>query len=269
VSQTSPIQALTLGSARFRGKTVLVAGGAGGMGRAAVRKFVQEGARVAVLDIRRDNLDTLADEVHDELGGSLITLQADLSQASETDRAIAEVAEQLDSIDVLFNHAGTILVKPFHETTEVEFDHLLAVNLKSAFLVCRRVVPSMVRSGGGSIVITGSIASEKAFALESVYSITKAGVLMLARCIAAEYRSQNIRANAICPAFVRTDHGIREIEQFAALGQVWDEAALARAQGRICEPDEIADAVLFLASDAAAFINGSALYLDNGWHAVA
>ncbi len=254
--------------ARFQGKNVLVAGGAGGMGRAAVLKFVSEGARVAVLDIRRDNLETLANEVRDA-GGTILTLEADLARAAEVERAIAQAAAYLGRIDVLFNHAGTILVKPFHETTEEEFDSLLSINLKSAFLVCRQVVPRMVGSGGGSIVITGSIASEKAFALESVYNITKAGVLMLARSIAAEYRTHNIRANAICPAFVRTEHGLREISQFAALGQTWDDAALARAQGRICEPAEIADAVLFLASDASAFVNGTALYLDNGWHAIA
>lgn len=246
----------------------MVAGGAGGMGRAAVLKFVREGARVAVLDIRRENLETLAREVHGA-GASILTLEADLSRAIDVQRVVAEAAEFLGRIDVLFNHAGTVLVKPFHDTTEADFDHLLAVNLKSAFLVCRQVIPHMLRSGGGSIVITGSIASEKAFALESVYNITKAGVLMLARSIAAEYRTHNIRANTICPAFVRTDHGMREIRQFADLGQAWDDAALARAQGRICEPEEIADAVLFLASDSAAFVNGAALYLDNGWHAVA
>ena len=143
----------------------------------------------------------------------------------------------------------------------------MAINVRSAFLVCRRAVKDMSEAGGGSIVITGSVASEMGYPLEAVYCMSKGAVLQLARTISAEYRDQGIRCNAVCPGFVKTAHGLREIDELDAAGQAWEEGALAQAQGRICEPDEVADAVVFLASDEARFITGNALYVDNGWFA--
>ena len=120
---------------------------------------------------------------------------------------------------------------------------------------------------GGGIVITSSIGGEKGFALESIYCMTKGAVLQLARSIAIEYRDRGIRANAVCPGFVKTAHGLREIEELDGLGQQWNEADLAGVQGRLCEPEEVAAAALWLASDDASFVNGTALYVDNGWYA--
>ena len=111
------------------------------------------------------------------------------------------------------NHAGTITVKPLHESTEEDYDRLMDINVRSAFLVCRRAVKEMSDNGGGSIVITASIASEMGYALESLYCMTKGAVLQLARSISTEYRDQGIRCNAVCPGFVKTAHGLREIEE--------------------------------------------------------
>ena len=169
--------------------------------------------------------------------------------------------------EVLFSHAGSIVVKPLHETTDAEYDRLMAVNVRSAFLACRAVLPGMIQRRGGVIVITSSIGGERGFALEAVYCMTKGAVLQLARSIAAEYRDYGIRCNALCPGFVRTDHGLREIEALDRAGQVWEQQGLQTTQGRICEPDEVAHAALWLASDEASFVNGTALYVDNGWHA--
>jgi NAD(P)-dependent dehydrogenase (short-subunit alcohol dehydrogenase family) len=124
----------------------------------------------------------------------------------------------------------------------------------------------MTANGGGSVVITGSIASELGYALEALYCMTKGAVLQLARTIAVEYRDQGIRCNAVCPGFVKTAHGLREIAELDAAGQAWEDGALAETQGRICEPEEVAAAVVFLASDEASFVNGHALYVDNGWY---
>ncbi len=169
--------------------------------------------------------------------------------------------------DALFNHAGSIIVKPLHETTEEDYDWLMDVNVKSAFLVCRRAVRDMSRSGGGTIVITASIASELGYALESVYCMSKGAVLQLARTISVEYRDAGIRCNAVCPGFVETAHGLKEIAELDAAGQGWEEAGMAETQGRICRPEEVAAAVVFLTSDEASFVNGDALYVDNGWYA--
>lgn len=265
-SATSNQQSTAPSGVRLAGKHAVITGGAAGMGRATSLAFANEGASVTILDIQKEAGEE-AVELIKANGGSAHFIEVDLSQADQVDRAFDEVADQMGPYDVLFNHAGTIIVKALHETTPEEYDRLMAINVRSAFLVCRRAVKEMSDNGGGSIVITGSIASELGYPLESVYCMTKGAVLQLARTISAEYRDQGIRCNAVCPGFVKTAHGLREISELDAAGQEWEEGALVEAQGRICEPEEVAAAVVFLASDESSFITGNALYVDNGWYA--
>jgi NAD(P)-dependent dehydrogenase (short-subunit alcohol dehydrogenase family) len=243
----------------------VITGGAGGMGRAASLLFARAGARVAILDVQAEvGRQTVADIT--AAGGAALFIETDVSQGSAVQAALDQVIAAWGRIDTLFNHAGTIIVKPFHETTDADYERLMDINVRSAFLTCRAVVAHM-RAHGGSIVITSSIGGEKGFALESLYCMTKGAVLQLARSIAVEYRDAGIRANAVCPGFVRTDHGLREIAELDGLGQNWNEADLRAVQGRICDPEEVAVAALFLASDEASFISGCALHVDNGWYA--
>jgi NAD(P)-dependent dehydrogenase (short-subunit alcohol dehydrogenase family) len=254
------------GTGRLAGKTAVITGGAAGMGRAASLAFAREGASVTILDIQADaGAETVG--MIEELGGTAGFIETDVSDAGQVDAAFDKIAETVGPYDILFNHAGTITVKPLHETSEADYDRLMAINVKSAFLVCRRAVKEMSANGGGSIVITGSIASELGYALESIYCMTKGAVLQLMRAISVEYRDKGIRCNAVCPGFVKTAHGLREISELDTAGQKWEDGALAEAQGRICEPEEVAAAVVFLASDEASFITGDALYVDNGWYA--
>lgn len=253
-------------NARLAGRTALITGGAGGMGRAAALIFAKAGANVAILDIQAEAGHATVTAIRTG-GGQAIFVETDVSDTAAVKRAIAQTIATFGRIDTLFNHAGTIIVKPMHLTTDEEYDRLMRINTKSAFVVCREVVAHMLDHGGGSIVITSSIGGEKGFGLESVYCMTKGAVLQLARTIAVEYRDRGIRCNAVCPAFVKTDHGLREIKELDGLGQNWNEADLDAVQGRICEPEEVAAAALFLASDEASFINGLALYVDNGWYA--
>lgn len=259
---------MNIGSAggRLAGKTTVITGGAAGMGRATALAFAAEGATVAIIDIQ-DEAGVETERMIRHAGGTATFIQADVSKAQQVERAFDAVAETVGAYDVLFNHAGTIIVKPLHESTEEDYDRLMDINVRSAFLVCRRAVREMSASGGGSIIITASIASERGYPLESLYCMTKGAVLQLARTISAEYRDQGIRCNAVCPGFVKTAHGLREIQELDLAGQAWEEAALAEAQGRICEPEEVAAAVVFLASDESSFISGNALYVDNGWYA--
>lgn len=255
------------GATRFTGKTVVITGGAAGMGRTTSLMFAEEGAAmVVILDIQKAAGEE-AVRMIEEAGGKAKFIQTDVSKADEVSRAFDEIAETVGPYNVLFNHAGTIIVKPLHESTEEDYDRLMDINVKSAFLVCRRAVKDMSENGGGSIVITSSIAAELGYALESIYCMSKGAVLQLARTISVEYRDNGIRCNAVCPGFVKTAHGLREIDELDAAGQSWEEEALAAEQGRICEPEEVSAAVLFLASDEASFINGNALYVDNGWYA--
>jgi NAD(P)-dependent dehydrogenase (short-subunit alcohol dehydrogenase family) len=250
---------------RLAGKTAVITGGAAGIGRTTALMFAREGARVVIIDIQeaagRETVGMIA-----KAGGSAHFLFADVSKADQVTGVFDAIKAEIGRYDVLFNHAGTIIVKPLHETTDEDYDRLMDINVRSAFLVCRRALPEMVANGGGSVVITASIASELGYALESLYCMTKGAVLQLARTIAVEYREQGIRCNAVCPGFVKTAHGLREIAELDAAGQQWEDGDLAATQGRICEPEEVAAAVTFLASDEASFVNGHALYVDNGWH---
>ena len=250
---------------RLAGKTAVITGGAAGIGRATSLMFAREGAHVVILDIQDQAAEQTLDMI-EKAGGSGHYFHADVSKANEVDRAFDAIKADVGPYDVLFNHAGTIIVKALHESTEEDYDRLMDINVRSAFLVCRRALPEMVSNGGGSVVITASIASELGYALESLYCMSKGAVLQLARTIAIEYRDQGIRCNAVCPGFVKTAHGLREIAELDAAGQTWEDGDLAATQGRICEPDEVASAVVFLASDEASFVNGHALYVDNGWY---
>jgi NAD(P)-dependent dehydrogenase (short-subunit alcohol dehydrogenase family) len=248
---------------RFVDRGVVIAGGAAGIGRAAALLFATEGAHVAILDVQRQRGEQTIAEIKEQ-GGRAFYLEVNLTDPHRVSASLDEAIGRLGTVNVLFNHAGTVIVQPFHETTDKQFNFLMQTNVHSAFFVCRHMVRHMLERGGGSIVVTSSVSAERAFAYESVYNLTKSATLMLARSIAVEYRGKNIRANAVCPAFVDTDHGRGELRDFAALGHPWDGKALEDTQGRICRPEEVAQAVLFLASEDSSFINGTALYVDNG-----
>ena len=251
---------------RLAGRTAVITGGANGMGLAAVRMFAEAGAKVAILDIAADAGRAAEAELRGA-GHEVMFVDTDVTDSARVRDALAEINAAWGPVDTLFSHAGTIIVKPLHESTDEDYDRLMRINVRSAFVVCREVVAQMRENGGGSIVITSSIGGEKGFALESLYCMTKGAVLQLARSIAIEYRDANIRANAVCPGFVKTAHGLREIKELDGLGQDWDESELAAVQGRLCEPEEVAAAALWLASDEASFVTGTALYVDNGWYA--
>ena len=255
-----------MATGRLADKTAVITGGAGGMGRAAAVLFAAEDARIHILDIQA----AAATEVVEEIataGGGASFIETDVSIADSVGAGVDAALDHLGRIDILVNHAGTIIVKPFHETTEAEWDRLMAINVKSMFLTTRAVLPGMLDAGGGVIVNTSSVSGVTAAPMESVYCVTKGAVLQLTRAIAVEYRDRGIRCNAICPAFVQTAHGLREIDELAALGEDFSAEVLATLQGRMCEPEEVARAALFLASDDASFVNGSAVFVDNAWTA--
>jgi NAD(P)-dependent dehydrogenase (short-subunit alcohol dehydrogenase family) len=254
-------------SGRLKGKIALISGGATGMGGAASRLFATEGAKIGIIDRNQEAGAALAKELTGQ-GHSAVFAKADVSSAAEVSAAVAQVKAALGPITVLFNHAGSITIKPFLETTEAEWDGLMAVNVKSMYLMTRTVLPQMIEAGGGSIVCTSSISAVAATPMEVLYGTTKGACHMFARAIAVEFRDRNIRCNAVCPGFVRTPHGLREVKELQALGVDASDSALAVQQGRICEPEEVARAALFLASDEASFVSGAHLFVDNGFTAV-
>ena len=252
---------------RLAGKTAIISGGATGMGGAASSLFAAEGARVAIIDRDLAAAEARAHQIT-RAGGRAIALKADVSDADQVAQAVARATAEQGLADVLFNHAGTIVIKPFLDTTEAEWDGLHAVNVKSMFLMTRAVLPGMIARGGGSIVCTSSISAVAATPMEVLYCTTKGACHMFARAIAVEFRDRGIRCNTVCPGFIQTPHGTREVQGLAALGVDVSDAAIAAAQGRMGRPEEVAEAALFLASDAASFINGAHIFVDNGFTAV-
>ncbi len=237
------------------------------MGGASSRLFAAEGAKVGIVDRNLAAAEATAAEIR-AAGGQAIAVQADVSDAGAVSRAVAAVQHAFGPITVLFNHAGTIVIKPFLDTTEEDWDGLHAINVKSMFLMTKAVLPQMIAAGGGSIVCTSSISAVAGTPMEVLYDTTKGAVHMFARAIAVEFRDRNIRCNAVCPGFIETPHGLREVRDLQALGVDVSEAAIAAAQGRIGKPEEVAAAALFLASDEASFVNGAHLFVDNAFTAI-
>jgi NAD(P)-dependent dehydrogenase (short-subunit alcohol dehydrogenase family) len=252
---------------RLKGKIALVSGGAGGCGAAASRLFAAEGAAVGIVDRDAAAGEALAAELKKQ-GHKAAFAPADVSKANEVAAAVAAITAALGAPNVLFNHAGTLIVKPFLEISESEWDWLMAVNVKSMYLMTKAVLPGMLGGGGGSIVCTSSISAVAATPLEVLYDTTKGACHMFARAIAVEFRDRGIRCNAVCPGFIRTAHGMREVEQLTKGGVDVSEATMAVQQGRMCEPEEVARAALFLASDESSFVNGAHLFVDNCFTAV-
>ncbi len=254
---------------RLAGKVAIVSGGASGMGGAASSLLAAEGASVAVID--RDLAAAQARlEAIRAAGGRAAAFEADVSPGAEVDRAVRGAEAAHGPATLLLNHAGTLVIKPLLETTEEEWDWLMAVNVRSMFLMTRAVLPGMIAAGGGSIVCTSSISAVAGTPMEVLYDATKGAVHMFARAVAVEFRDRGVRCNAVCPGFVRTPHGlreVREVRELNALGVDASEAGIAARQGRMGEPEEVARAALFLLSDEASFVTGAQLFVDGGFTA--
>ena len=252
---------------RLAGKIALISGGATGMGGASSKLFAAEGAKVGIVDRNEEASRAVVAEIT-AAGGTAMYAVADVSDEAQVNAAAAAVAKALGAPNVLFNHAGTIIIKPFLECTLAEWNWLMGINVTSMFLMTKAVLPGMLAQGGGAIVCTSSISAVAATPREVFYNVTKGACHMFAQSIAVEYRDHNIRCNTVCPGFVKTPHGLREVKELSALGVDMSEAAIAVQQGRLCEPEEVARAALFLASDEASFINGTHLFVDNCFTAV-
>ena len=252
---------------RLRGKVAIVSGGAGGCGAAAVRLFAAEGAAVGIIDRDVARGQALAAELT-KAGHRVVFAACNVAIKSEVDEAVASVSSALGPVTVLFNHAGTIVIKPFLETEETDWDFLFDVNVKSMYLMTRAVLPQMIAAGGGAIVCTSSISAVYATPMEVLYDATKGACHMFSRAIAVEFRDRGIRCNAICPGFIETPHGVREVTELTALGVDVSEAAIKSAQGRLGRPEDVARAALYLASDDADFVTGTSLFVDGGFSAV-
>ncbi|MEM7075445.1 MAG: SDR family oxidoreductase [Pseudomonadota bacterium] len=252
---------------RLKNRVAFLSGGANGVGASAARLFVAEGASVVIVDWDAGAGEALAQELRD-FGAHASFIAADVSNADDVENAVKATLDTEGKIDILFNHAGGIIVKPFLEYSIEDWDMMMSQNAKSAFLVTRAILPNMLARGHGSIVNTSSTAVSVCSKMESAYIASKAAMHQMARAIAVEYRDSGVRCNTICPNFIRTKHGEDEVEQLRAYGVLASEDDVNVLQGRICEPEEVAAVALFLASDDSSFVNGAEIYVDNTFTAV-
>jgi NAD(P)-dependent dehydrogenase (short-subunit alcohol dehydrogenase family) len=252
---------------RLMGKVAIISGRATGMGGAASRLFAAEGAKATVIDrnVAADEATVAEIRAH---GDEAAFFAADVSEEAQVNAAVSAASERFGAGTVLFNHAGSIVIKPFLDTTLADWEWLHAVNVRSMFLMTRAVIPQMIASRGGSIVCTSSNSAVAATPMEVLYDTTKGACHMFARAIAVEFCDRNIRCNAVCPGFIHIPHGLREVGELQRLGVDTSDAAIAAQQGRIGEPEEVARAALYLASDEASFVTGAHLFVDNGFTAI-
>jgi NAD(P)-dependent dehydrogenase (short-subunit alcohol dehydrogenase family) len=248
---------------RLHGWNAVISGGATGAGRAGAEIYAAEGAHVAIIDKNAAAADATAARII-ERGGKAFVAVADVSKNVEVADAAAHILDVFGGrVDTLWNHAGTVVVGDFLETTEEQWDWMMAVNVKSMFLVSRAFIPAMLKAKRGSIVNTSSISAVAGTKKEVLYCTSKGACHMFTRALAIEYRSAGLRCNAVCPGFIRTPHGLRELDELRRMGVDVSEEDIVRLQGRICEPEEVAKAALFLASDDASFVNGETMFVDN------
>jgi len=247
----------------LKGKVALITGAASGIGRATAELFSKEGASVGLLDLNKAHGESIAEAIR-KTGGKACFIAGDASRAKDCERAVAKTQQEFGRIDILYNCAGIIRRASVVETTEVEWDRVMAVNVKAIFLLSKFAIPIMAKSGGGVIINISSgwglVGGKKA----AVYCASKGAVIQLTKAMALDHAEQNIRVNCICPGDTDTAMLRSEAAQLGEPIAGFLKEGAERPLGRLGRPEEIAQAALFLASEASSFITGTYLVVDGG-----
>ncbi|SIS38541.1 SDR family NAD(P)-dependent oxidoreductase [Salimicrobium flavidum] len=242
---------------RLENKVAVVTGGGSGIGEYTVRLFVEEGAKVVISDVNDEKGEALAEE----LGDAAIYQHADVAEEKDVEALISKTVDHFGKLDILFSNAGIGSLSPADETSAEDWKKVLSINLDGVFYGAKHAVKAMKKSGGGSIINTASILGHVGQAQTSPYSASKGAVVNLTRTLGIEYAPDNIRVNAVCPGYIETP----------LLDQLEDDMKQHLINlhpiGRLGRSEEVAKAVLFLASDEASFVTGTSLLVDGGYTA--
>jgi len=248
---------------KLKGKTALVTGGGRGIGRAIALGLAEEGAQVAVVDILKDNALAVQREI-EALGVKGLGLEADLTRRADVTHAVEETFAQWGQLDVLVNNAGWDKLEPFLESEEETWEKIIAINFKAVLYVCKAVLPHMVGRGAGKVINIASDAGRVGSMGEAVYAATKGAIIALSKTLAREMARHRITVNVVCPGLTETPllQGIRQ--QSPKSERVIDAVTRAIPLGRVGQPEDVAGAVVYLASPAADYVTGQTLSVSGG-----
>ncbi len=247
---------------QLSGKVALITGGASGIGRATALLFAREGAAVIVADVNQDAGQRVVEEIA-RADGRAFFETVDVTRAVDCRRVVEHAMREFDRVDILFNNAGIIRRATVMDLSEDDWDRVMAVNVKSIYLLSREVIQHMEKQGAGSIINTASGWGLAGGAKAAVYCASKGAVVLLTKAMAIDH-GPRIRVNCICPGDTDTGMLRAEAEQLGDESRRFLAEAAKRPLGRVGQPEEIAQAVLYLASDASSFVTGTALVVDGG-----
>jgi len=250
-------------SGALDGKVALITGGASGIGRATALLFAREGAAVAVVDSNEHEGPAVVQRIIEE-GGRAIFVRGDVTRAADCQLAVLQTVEKLGKLDILFNNAGIIRRASVVETSVEEWDRVMATNVKSVFLLSKYAIPIMAKAGGGVIINTASAWGLVGGPNAASYCASKGAVVLLTKAMALDHGAQNIRVNCICPGDTDTSMLRNEARQLGIPEEQFLGESAKRPLQRVGRPEEIAQAALYLASDASSFVTGTALVVDGG-----
>lgn len=246
---------------RLKDKVAVITGSGGAIGAVTAIKFAAEGAKLVVTDINVEGGENTVSEIKKN-GGEAVFVEADISKVTECEKIIQTAVDTFGSIDILYNNAGLELMKSVHEYTEEDYDGIMDTHCKGSFFCIRYALPEMMKQKSGVILNQGSIAGLVGHVKTGAYCMAKGGLVNYTKYVALEYAPYNIRCNCICPGAVATVMMKRFTEDFPELAE---QSIGNHPLGRMGEPEEIADAAIFLSSNEASFITGVTLPVDGGY----
>jgi NAD(P)-dependent dehydrogenase (short-subunit alcohol dehydrogenase family) len=250
-------------SGRLLGKSAVVTGAAAGIGRATSELFAREGARLVLADINTDRLSTLRDSLAN-LTGDVAVVTADVSKPEDVRRMIGVAVEQYGRLDIVVANAGIIPLASVVEATVDDWEEVMAIDGRGMFLTCKYAIEQMLSNGGGSIVCLSSISGVAGQSRQSTYGPAKFVATGLTKHLAVEWAKRGIRVNAVAPGTINTER-VQRLPEEPGGPEYLEAIKAAHPMGRLGEPTEVAEAILFLASDKSSFITGAILPVDGGF----